>query len=150
MLQDLFNGVLGAQFGAYLSFQPRFWTFVTLTWVQLPKWECTSKSLASIPCTLPHLWKCVSHLTTLSCLHGPLHSTSSHKPNVKVTTFCPTRGVNCNCTLKEDWIFGRKLLICFFSPPKKVENKSLMSLKAWVWICWLFEIEAIWHLVHFA
>jgi len=29
-----------------------------------PKWECTWESLGFIPCTLPHLWECVSHLNT--------------------------------------------------------------------------------------
>ncbi len=36
-LQDLFNGVLGAQFGVCLPFQPRLQTFATLTQMQLPK-----------------------------------------------------------------------------------------------------------------
>jgi hypothetical protein len=87
MLQDLL-----AQFGACLPFQPRFWTFVTPRQVQLPKWECTWESLGFIPCTLPHFWKCVSHLNTLSWLHGPLHYTFNREPNVKVATFqqmCP-------------------------------------------------------------
>ncbi len=30
MFQDLFNGVLGAQFGVCLHFQPKLWTFATL------------------------------------------------------------------------------------------------------------------------
>jgi hypothetical protein len=53
--QNLYNGVLGAQFGACLLFQPRLQTFATFARMQLPKWECTQKSLSFIPCTLPHL-----------------------------------------------------------------------------------------------
>jgi hypothetical protein len=82
MLQDLFNGVLEAQFGVCFIFRPRFWTFTTPKNVQFPKWE----SLGSIPCTLPHLWKFISHLNTLSLPHGPLHSTLNREPNVRVVT----------------------------------------------------------------
>jgi hypothetical protein len=86
MFQEISNGVLKTQFGACLPFQPRFWTFITVARVQLPKWNCTWESLGSIPHTIPPLWKCVSHLNTFSWPHGPLHSTFSHKPNVKVVT----------------------------------------------------------------
>jgi hypothetical protein len=87
MLQNLSNGVLGAQFGACLPFQPRFWTFTTPVRMQLPKWECTWEPLGSIPCTLPHLWECVSHPNTFFWSHGPLHSTLSCEPNDRVVTF---------------------------------------------------------------
>jgi hypothetical protein len=59
------NGIMGAQFGVCLLFQLRFGTFATFTWVQLPKWECTWESLGFIPCILPQLWECISHLNTL-------------------------------------------------------------------------------------
>jgi hypothetical protein len=39
-----------------------------------------------ILCTLPHLWKCVSHPNTISWPCGPSHSTFNRKPNVKVVT----------------------------------------------------------------
>jgi hypothetical protein len=42
------NGVLGIQFGVFLLFQRLFWTFVTPTWMELPKWECTWESLGFI------------------------------------------------------------------------------------------------------
>ncbi len=87
MLQGLFNGVLGAQFDVFLPFQPRLWTFMTPAWVQFPKWECTWESLGSIPCTFPHLWKCVSHPNIFFWPYGLLHSTLSHEPNVRVATF---------------------------------------------------------------
>jgi hypothetical protein len=50
----------------FKTFQPRLWTFGTHVRVQLPKWECTWESLGSFPCTLPHLWECISHPNTLS------------------------------------------------------------------------------------
>jgi len=53
--------------------------------MQLPKWECIWESLSFIPCTLPHLWESISHLTHFRP-HGPLHFTFSHEPNVKVAT----------------------------------------------------------------
>jgi hypothetical protein len=74
------------QFGVFLPFQPRLWTFKTPTRLQLPKWEYTWESSGSIPCTLPHLWECVSHPNTLSWPHGPLCLALNRKPNFKVTT----------------------------------------------------------------
>jgi hypothetical protein len=50
------------------TFLTKAWTFTTPAWMQLPKWECTWESLGFIRCTLPHLWKCVSHLNTPSSL----------------------------------------------------------------------------------
>jgi hypothetical protein len=84
------------QFGACLPFQLKLWIFRTHAWMQLPKWECTLKSLGLISCTLPHLWQCVSLPNTLSWLHVPLHSTLSRQPNVKVATFlfCSMSGLN--------------------------------------------------------
>jgi hypothetical protein len=85
------KGVMGTQLGVFFPFQPRLWTFMTPTRMQLPNWECiwesTHESLGSIPCTLLHLWECVSHLNTFFWPHKPLNSTCSHKPNVKVATF---------------------------------------------------------------
>jgi hypothetical protein len=67
--------------------------------MQFQNWECIWESLGSIPCTLPHLWKFVSHQNTFSWPHGPLHSTLSHKPNVRVQHFYSFIVLNL-CTLK--------------------------------------------------
>ncbi len=72
--------------GCIFPFQPRLWTFRTPAQVQLPKWECTWESLGSTPYTFPHLWQHVSHPNTLFWPHGPLHSTFSHEPSVRIVT----------------------------------------------------------------
>ncbi len=70
----------------FFSFQLRLWTFITLTRMQLPKWECIWESLGFIPYILPHLWECVSHLNTLSNSWAlTLHTLN--KSNVRVATF---------------------------------------------------------------
>jgi len=69
------NGFIKAQFGVFLLFQLRFWTFKTFAQVQFPKWECTWESLDFIFCT-----------NTLSWPHGPLHLTLNYEPDVRVTT----------------------------------------------------------------
>jgi hypothetical protein len=51
------------------------------------KCKCTWESLGSIFCILPHLWECVLVPNTFFWPHVSLHSTLSHKFNVRDVTF---------------------------------------------------------------
>ncbi len=82
--------------------------------------ECVT--LGSISCTFPHLWECVSHLNTLSWLHGPLQSTLNRKVDVKFVTFLVSffnvspRDLPICCTISP--CFGLLALACnFFIQP---------------------------------
>jgi hypothetical protein len=86
-LQDLSNGILGGPLWYSFTFPTKLLNIRDSRMSAAPKWECTWESLGSIPCILPHLWECVSHLNTLFWPHGPLHSTLSHEPNVRVATW---------------------------------------------------------------